>query len=47
MIQKCSNFRLTTLKKPKMSQKIAVLSTKKGLIRYLLCIKPIFTYGEA
>ena len=30
-----------------MSQKNSHFKYKKGLIRYLLCIKPIFTYGAA
>ena len=43
MIQKFSNFRPNTLKKAKNASNNAILSTKKGLIRYFLCIKPMLS----
>lgn len=43
MIEKFSNFRPNTLKKAKNASNNAILSTKKGLIRYFLCIKPMLS----
>ncbi len=41
MIQKFSNLRPNTLKKLKNSSNNVILSIKKGLIHYFLCIKPM------